>query len=88
MFYTLVFFSSGSKWHSHRKLLTPTFHFKILDNFMEAFVNKSLVFVNVLEKHVGKESFDVYPYVTMCALDIICGKYDCIFIFILLFFSK
>ncbi|KAJ9590112.1 hypothetical protein L9F63_016766, partial [Diploptera punctata] len=64
--------SSGYKWHHHRKMLTPSFHFKMLDNFMDIFVNKSKIFVNILKKHVGEESFDVYPCVTRCALDIIC----------------
>lgn len=64
--------STGSKWHSRRKMLTPTFHFKILDNFIEMFVNKSKIFVNILEKEIGKESFNIYPYVTICTLDILC----------------
>ncbi|KAK7861805.1 hypothetical protein R5R35_000573 [Gryllus longicercus] len=65
--------SSGKKWHSHRKLITPTFHFKILEAFQEVFAEKSSILVQKLEKEVGNtEGFDVYPYITLCALDIIC----------------
>ncbi|PSN44006.1 hypothetical protein C0J52_17230 [Blattella germanica] len=64
--------STGKKWHSHRKMITPTFHFKILENFVEVFAEKSEILVKKLQKEVGSEGFDVYPYITKCALDIIC----------------
>ncbi|KAK7861806.1 hypothetical protein R5R35_000574 [Gryllus longicercus] len=64
--------SSGQKWHLHRKLITPTFHFKILETFQEVFTDKSRILVEKLNKEVGnKKGFDVYPYITRCALDII-----------------
>ena len=69
-------FSAGQKWHTHRKMITPTFHFKILDNFVEVFSEKSEILVDKLRKEVGSQGFDVYPYITKCALDIICGKYS------------
>lgn len=65
----------GEKWHRHRKLLTPTFHFKILETFMDVFVEKSEILVNVLEKEANGKPFNIFPYITRCALDIICGKY-------------
>ncbi|KDR12229.1 Cytochrome P450 4C1 [Zootermopsis nevadensis] len=64
--------STGQKWHTHRKMITPTFHFKILDNFVEVFSEKSEILVRKLQKEVGSQGFDVYPYITKCALDIIC----------------
>ncbi|KAJ4433395.1 Cytochrome P450 4C1, partial [Periplaneta americana] len=64
--------STGQKWHIHRKMITPTFHFKILENFMEIFSEKSEILVKKLEKEIGSQGFDVYPYITRCALDIIC----------------
>lgn len=66
----------GSKWHSHRKLITPAFHFKILDIFLEVFVEKCDILIKRLDKECDKEEFDVYPYITQCALDVICGMYS------------
>ncbi|XP_069699705.1 cytochrome P450 4C1-like [Periplaneta americana] len=64
--------STGQKWFKHRKMITPTFHFKILDNFVEVFSEKSEILVDKLKKEVGSQRFDIYPYITKCALDIIC----------------
>uniref|UniRef100_A0A1B6MH87 Cytochrome P450 n=1 Tax=Graphocephala atropunctata TaxID=36148 RepID=A0A1B6MH87_9HEMI len=63
---------TGLKWHSHRKLITPTFHFKILDIFMEVFVEKSQILVEKLNKLPKDTPMDLYPFITHCALDIIC----------------
>ncbi|XP_069671902.1 cytochrome P450 4C1 [Periplaneta americana] len=63
---------TGARWHSHRKLITPTFHFKILDMFVDVFVEKSEILVKKLQSKVGGKDFDVYPFITHCALDIIC----------------
>ncbi|XP_069699710.1 cytochrome P450 4C1-like isoform X1 [Periplaneta americana] len=64
--------STGKKWFTHRKMITPTFHFKILDTFVEVFSEKSEILVDKLKEEVGSQSFDIYPYITKCALDIIC----------------
>lgn len=64
--------SSGEKWFHRRKIITPTFHFKILEGFAEVFNRETGVLVEKLRKHDGKEEFDVYDYVTLLALDSIC----------------
>ena len=66
--------SPGQKWQSHRKMITPSFHVKILDSFVEVFSQNSEILVRMLQKEVGSKSFDVYPYITLCALDILCGE--------------
>lgn len=71
--------STGSKWHSRRKIITPTFHFKILEEFVEIFDRQSKILAQKLEKHLDGKEFNVYPYVTLAALDVVCGKYSYIY---------
>ncbi|XP_073818971.1 cytochrome P450 4d8-like [Musca autumnalis] len=64
--------SDGKKWHSRRKIITPTFHFKILEQFLEVFDRQSSVLLNCLaEKADGKTAFDIYQYISLYTLDII-----------------
>jgi hypothetical protein len=55
-------------------MITPTFHFKILEDYVEVFSEKSKILISKLQNEVGSKGFDIYPYITRCALDIICGK--------------
>ncbi|CAH1367873.1 unnamed protein product [Tenebrio molitor] len=64
--------SDGHKWKKHRRVLTPAFHFQILEQFLEVFESCGNKIVKIFENEVGKESIDIYPYVTLCTLDIIC----------------
>ncbi|XP_021934354.1 cytochrome P450 4C1-like isoform X2 [Zootermopsis nevadensis] len=64
--------STGEKWKASRRLITPTFHFQILNNFVEVFNKNASIFVEKLAHHVGGSEFDIYPYITLCALDSIC----------------
>ncbi|XP_042883728.1 cytochrome P450 4c3-like isoform X2 [Penaeus japonicus] len=64
--------STGSKWHTRRKLLTPAFHFKILEDFVEIFNYQSNKMIKLLEKKADGNCFDIFPFITLCTLDIIC----------------
>ncbi|XP_019877347.1 cytochrome P450 4C1 [Aethina tumida] len=64
--------SSGHHWQTHRKLITPTFHFSILDAFQEVFYEKSEKLVEILSQKADGQYFDVMPYLARCALDVIC----------------
>ncbi|NXI40981.1 CP4V2 protein, partial [Galbula dea] len=64
--------STGDKWRSRRKMITPTFHFTILTDFLEVMNEQGAILLKKLEKHVDKEPFDVFLDITLCALDIIC----------------
>lgn len=71
----LFYLVAGKKWHLHRKALTPAFHFKILEQFTDIFDQQSDILVNqVLSKFGPNDTVDIYPLITMMALDVICGK--------------
>ncbi|BES91752.1 cytochrome P450 [Nesidiocoris tenuis] len=63
--------SSGQKWHSRRKLLTPTFHFKILEDKSRTMYQNAKLFVDKLLEKNGKP-FDPFMKISRCTLDIIC----------------
>ncbi|KAH8416603.1 hypothetical protein KR222_010998 [Zaprionus bogoriensis] len=69
---TGLLMSTGQKWHVRRKILTPTFHFKILEQFVDIFDRHSEVLVQRLQRHAdGKSPFNVHPLVCRAALDMI-----------------
>lgn len=63
--------SLGKKWAQRRKIITPAFHFKILEEFLDIFNQRSEDFIGKLRSRVGKGDFNIYEDVTLCTLDII-----------------
>ncbi|KAI7815057.1 cytochrome p450 [Rhyzopertha dominica] len=61
--------SGGKKWHTRRKILTPAFHFSILQQFTDTFIQQTENLIKKLEKHVGDEYVDVVPYITNFTLN-------------------
>ncbi|XP_015750059.1 PREDICTED: cytochrome P450 4c3-like [Acropora digitifera] len=76
--------SGGSKWKTRRRQITPTFHFRILNNFIQVFEEQAVIMVShlevaspvelVIKKKVKKGVFNIMPYISRCALDVICGE--------------
>ncbi|CAC5409593.1 CYP4V2 [Mytilus coruscus] len=64
--------STGTKWKTRRRMLTPTFHFKILNDFMGVFNDQIDVMMNKLEGKWKNGTFNIFNDITLCALDIIC----------------
>ena len=56
-------------------MLTPTFHFKILEDFLQVFNEQSKILIEKLDAAMKthQKGFDIYPFITRCTLDIICG---------------
>ncbi|XP_023309751.1 cytochrome P450 4d2 [Anoplophora glabripennis] len=63
--------SDGPKWKKRRRLVTPAFHFSILEQFIEVFEQNLEILTTELEKEVDKD-IDVYPFINRFALDVIC----------------
>ncbi|GBM99130.1 Cytochrome P450 4V2 [Araneus ventricosus] len=66
--------SHGSKWKSRRKLLTASFHFDILKDFLPIFNKQAQILAKRLKNDITKDFIDIVMPVTLCSLDIICGK--------------
>ena len=54
-------------------MLTPAFHFKILERFIDVFVAKGEILIDILNKHVNG-IIDIYDPIARCALDVITGN--------------
>ncbi|KAH7696179.1 CRE-CYP-29A3 protein, partial [Aphelenchoides avenae] len=70
----MAYFSNNNDvWRFKRKLLTPTFHFNMLEGYMEVMDRHSRALADHVEKYVDVGStVDLYPWIKCCALDIIC----------------
>ena len=53
-------------------MLTPAFHFRILEDFLDIMNNQCNIMCEKLSERADKSEFDIYPYITHSALDIIC----------------
>lgn len=64
--------AGGEKWQKSRKFLTPAFHFNILKEFKSAMDECCGVLIRKLDKVATGQSVDIYPFITLFALDVIC----------------
>jgi cytochrome P450 len=63
-----------STWRVNRKLILPSFNPRILEGFVDVFNAQAQILIRKLAEEVGKGAFDVFHYVNLCSLDIICGE--------------
>ncbi|XP_024875517.1 cytochrome P450 4C1-like isoform X1 [Temnothorax curvispinosus] len=64
--------SGGAKWHLRRKILTPTFHFNILQQFVEILIEEGKSMTNSLKKTGGTVVKDLVPFFSEHTLNAIC----------------
>ncbi len=66
--------SGGQQWFDQRKLLTPAFHFEILQHFVVIFDEHCKALVDYINKRAKEGFIDIRLPITLATLDIICGK--------------
>ncbi|XP_076327236.1 cytochrome P450 4c3-like isoform X1 [Tachypleus tridentatus] len=64
--------SSGNKWRARRKMVTPAFHFRILEDFIVVFNEQSQILVEKLKQVQNHKWVNMVSFVTLCTLDAIC----------------
>lgn len=55
-------------------MITPTFHFTILSEFLEVMNEQSRILAEKLKKRLDEDAFNCFMDITLCALDIISGR--------------
>ncbi|KAM7351027.1 putative cytochrome P450 4ac1 [Cochliomyia hominivorax] len=63
--------STDEKWHFRRKILTPAFHFNVLQSFQEMFKEESLKLLEKLQK-LDKNPIDVNEIISEFSLNNVC----------------
>jgi len=58
----------SDKWHPLRKMVTPAFHFKILEQFVQIFDVHAQDFVEQLKVY-NNQTIDAYPILSSCTLE-------------------
>nr|AHL88990.1 cytochrome p450 4V24 [Brachionus koreanus] len=65
--------SHGDKWSTRRRLITPTFHFEILNDFLSVMNEQALIMTEILSSLVkNKQEINIFERLKACALDVIC----------------
>nr|CDP98747.1 Bm2409, isoform b [Brugia malayi] len=64
--------SEPKKWRSRRKLLTPTFHYDILKDFVGVYNKHGQTLLQKFHALCGNQYNDIFHMISLCTLDIIC----------------
>ncbi|KAL6259147.1 hypothetical protein P5V15_009069 [Pogonomyrmex californicus] len=64
--------SEGTKWHKRRKILTPTFHFNILKQFVEVLIEEGNNITQSLKNIKGSTIDDLTSLISHHTLNAIC----------------
>ncbi|XP_049840972.1 cytochrome P450 4V2-like [Schistocerca gregaria] len=65
-----LFSKRGDQWRAHRKIISPTFHLQILEQFLEVFNAGAEVLTKRLAATCGQE-VDLFPVVSLTTLEMI-----------------
>lgn len=64
----------GSRWRKKRKILTPTFHFTILKQFVDIFIEEGNRMITFLKDANNSNIDDLANFISQHTLNAICGK--------------
>ncbi|XP_043264704.1 cytochrome P450 4C1-like [Colletes gigas] len=64
--------SGGSKWKVRRKILTPAFHFNVLQQFIDIIIEESERMTNLLKNEGGAVVKNLMPFYSEHTLNVIC----------------
>uniref|UniRef100_UPI003B5ACDA8 cytochrome P450 4C1-like n=1 Tax=Leptopilina boulardi TaxID=63433 RepID=UPI003B5ACDA8 len=64
--------STGKKWQHRRKMLTPAFHFRVLEQFLDIFIEEGNKLVENLKLSTNENIHDIVPLFTKHTLNAIC----------------
>jgi cytochrome P450 len=66
--------NGGEKWRRHGKIITPSFNFKILAQFLDILNVNSWILVEKLRTMAEdcSTSISAFPHMALCTLDMIC----------------
>jgi cytochrome P450 len=67
-----VTLANNDNWKIHRRILSSTFNSNVLDHFVGSFAQNSLTLTQKLKSLADGSSFDIYPFICACTLDMIC----------------
>ncbi|XP_045500542.1 cytochrome P450 4c3-like [Colias croceus] len=58
-------------WKSHRKVLLPVFHNKVVEEYVTVISKQANILIDKLQEESGRGKFDALKYITACTLDIV-----------------
>lgn len=65
--------STGRKWQQRRKLITPTFHYDILKDFLQVINEQAFIMIDIIDDQISNnEKVDISKRLKLCTLDVIC----------------
>ncbi|KAJ8730959.1 hypothetical protein PYW08_002372 [Mythimna loreyi] len=64
--------SNGDKWHQRRKMLTPAFHFRILNKYFSVLCEHTQDLIVTIENEIDKGKVDLLPLILKATLLIMC----------------
>ncbi|XP_047032268.1 cytochrome P450 4V2-like [Helicoverpa zea] len=66
-----LFVAPVNLWKTHRKVLLPVFHNKVVEEYLGVIAEQADVLIDRLAERVDGDKFDVLKYITACTLDIV-----------------